>query len=62
MNKRHMRTQEASELYCVECGTKNIIYRPKGCKRAKGHIKHLYCYRCQMTTAHQEHLRIGDEK
>jgi ribosomal protein S26 len=43
-----------SYLRCEECGSVFPIPRKKHAKRENGHIKDLYCYRCQRTTKFKE--------
>ena len=47
-NKSHM---VASDMYCTECGKKNIpIQRNIGKMREPGHLKKMYCIYCQRET------------
>ena len=40
-----------SDMYCTQCGQKNIpIPRRKGKEREGGHLKKMYCIHCQKTT------------
>ena len=41
-------------LECKECGNVFSIWRKSGRQKPEGHIKHLYCYKCQQVTAHVE--------
>lgn len=41
-------------LECYECRNVQIIFRKFGRNKRKGHIKHLYCFRCRKTTVHKE--------
>lgn len=41
-------------LVCQKCGNEAYIWRRACKRRAKGHVKHLYCPVCQETTAHVE--------
>lgn len=44
-----------SDFYCTECGQKGInLPRNKGCQRANGHLKKLFCLHCQKETNHVE--------
>ena len=50
-----MRTNNAvmSEFYCSQCGTKGIpIWRRRG--REAGHLKKIFCLKCQKETNHVE--------
>lgn len=51
MKKRRF---EISTLECTECGLRMYVPRPKGAKRPKGHIKHMYCVRCDKRVAFTE--------
>ena len=37
------------ETYVCDCGAEFPIYRKGGNLRGKGHIKHLWCYKCKET-------------
>lgn len=41
-------------LKCTECGMIFPIARPKSKRRQDGHIKDLYCPRCNKITKHVE--------
>lgn len=41
-------------LQCRVCGNVFFIWRKRSRLRARGHIKHLYCYVCKVDTAHFE--------
>ena len=41
-------------LQCQECGNVAVIWRKESKNHGTGHKKHMYCYRCQETTAHLE--------
>ena len=44
-----------SEFYCIKCGNKGIpIPRKKGAEREAGHLKRLYCLKCQQEWNHVE--------
>ena len=44
-----------SEFYCTQCGTKGLpIWRRAGKEREAGHLKKLYCLKCQKETNHVE--------
>lgn len=44
-----------SEFYCTKCGNKGIpIMRKKGQEREAGHLKKLFCLKCQEETNHVE--------
>lgn len=44
-----------TEFYCTICGSKGIpIARRKGSKREAGHLKKLFCLKCQKQTNHAE--------
>lgn len=44
-----------SEFYCVKCGNKGIpIVRHKGKGREAGHLKKLFCLKCQEEVNHVE--------
>jgi len=42
------------ELKCTICGNIFSIHRRKGRNKAKGHKKHLWCFKCQQITIHKE--------
>ena len=41
-------------LECEICGNKTSIQRRMANQKKKGHIKHLYCYKCKERTPHIE--------
>lgn len=44
-----------SVFYCTKCGTKGIpIPRKKGAEREAGHLKRIYCLKCQKEWNHVE--------
>ena len=44
-----------NEFYCVNCGTKGIpVARIKGAERGAGHLKKLFCLKCQGEYNHAE--------
>lgn len=43
-----------SNLYCTKCGLKMVIPRPQARKRKEGHIKTMFCARCQSKTDFKE--------
>jgi hypothetical protein len=44
-----------NEFYCTKCGNKGIpIARKKGQEREAGHLKKLFCLKCQEETNHVE--------
>lgn len=43
-----------TNLKCTCCGNVAVIQRGKSLKMEEGHIKHLYCFICKETTAHEE--------
>lgn len=45
-------------LRCSRCGAETRIWRKQGRRRERGHVKHLWCFSCQETTAHVE---VGEE-
>lgn len=43
------------EFYCTQCGSRGIpIPRRKGAEREAGHLKKLFCLKCQKETNHAE--------
>jgi len=55
MKKRRSKKFSISDMYCVECGQKNIpIPRKVGKERERGHLKKLYCVHCNKETNHCE--------
>lgn len=46
-----------SELICGICGNSTSIFRNKGSRRNKYHIKDLYCIKCEKIT---KHIELGD--
>jgi len=49
-----------TNLKCTCCD--NIIQIPRGVgeKRNKGHVKHLWCYKCKEETAHRDFINDYD--
>lgn len=45
---------EYTDLVCLNCGYVNSIMRRQSNKKACGHIKDLWCYKCQDITKHYE--------
>jgi hypothetical protein len=44
-----------SDLYCTACGSRGIpIPRKKGAEREGGHLKKLFCLKCQKEVNHVE--------
>ena len=44
-----------NEFYCTQCGEKGIpVARRTGSERKAGHLKKLYCLKCQAETNHVE--------
>jgi hypothetical protein len=43
-----------THLECDCCKNLVTIQRKKSKQKDKGHIKHMYCYKCKETTAHIE--------
>lgn len=56
MRRRNKRpTEIESVFYCVNCGTKGIpIMRVRGMEREAGHLKKLFCLKCQKEWNHAE--------
>lgn len=46
-----------STLYCTVCGLPQSIIRDSARRRPTGHIKHMYCFKCEDVTAHMENKR-----
>lgn len=36
-----------SDMYCPECGLRMTVPRKKGGQREKGHLKRIFCIKCQ---------------
>lgn len=50
-----MARYSVSDFYCTVCGNKGIpIQRKGGQARAAGHLKKLFCLKCQCETNHAE--------
>lgn len=45
---------ELSDLICTNCGNIFTLPRYNYSKRKVGHIKDLWCYKCNMITKHYE--------
>ena len=46
---------QLSDFYCSQCGTKGLpVWRKGGAAREKGHLKKLFCLKCQKETNHIE--------
>ena len=44
-----------SEFYCTRCGQKGLpIWRKKGGEREAGHLKKIFCLKCQEEVNHVE--------
>ena len=44
-----------SEFYCTKCGNKGIpITRRRGAEREAGHLKRIFCLKCQQEWNHVE--------
>lgn len=44
-----------SEFYCTSCGQKGLpIWRRKGGEREAGHLKKIFCLKCQREVNHVE--------
>ena len=43
-----------TQLLCPHCGMISPIWRKGGKQKEMGHLKKLYCYRCQTTHNHIE--------
>lgn len=55
-----MAKMTTSDFYCVKCGTKGIpIARKNGQQREPGHLKRLFCLKCQMEINHAEVKQFG---
>lgn len=50
-----------SYLICEECGSTFPIPRKRYQLRKRGHVKHLWCYRCKKVTAHIEGMKLERE-
>jgi hypothetical protein len=58
MNKN--KTMTISDFYCIECSSRGIpIMRMAGKEREAGHLKKLYCVKCQKETNHVEIRPFG---
>jgi hypothetical protein len=42
------------EYACVACGGRQTIQRQQGYKRARGHLKYLWCVRCRERVNHRQ--------
>jgi hypothetical protein len=45
---------EPRKMMCTICGTHQEIMRRKARIKEVGHIKHLWCIKCENRTAHKE--------
>lgn len=56
MRRRYRRPPENESIfYCVNCGNKGIpIMRSRGDEREAGHLKRLFCLKCQEEWNHVE--------
>lgn len=44
-----------SDFYCTQCGSKGLpVWRRRGAEREAGHLKKLFCLKCQTETNHIE--------
>ena len=48
------RAYDVRVFKCTECGSVNFAAKSRGWKSGKGHIKDIYCYKCQKTTKHMQ--------
>ena len=49
-----------TKLKCTKCGSVYPMWRNSGWRRKEDHIKHLYCFKCQETTAHSEQTEYSE--
>ena len=57
-----MKNMTTSEMYCTQCGKKNIpIQRKRGQEREPGHLKKMYCIHCKRKTNMVEIRGIGSK-
>ena len=55
-----MGNMNMSDFYCTQCGTKAIpIWRKASQSREAGHLKKLWCLKCQKETNHAEVRPFG---
>ena len=54
MNPQRRRDACRCVLICPVCGNAAVIWRRRGRLRPAGHLKHLWCWRCQEVTPHTE--------
>lgn len=43
-----------SFMECPRCHERFQIYRKPGKRRKKGHVKHMWCWKCKAVTPHRE--------
>jgi len=43
-----------AHLKCGECNNPVQIFRKRHRMKEKGHVKHMWCFKCKETTAHIE--------
>ena len=60
MAQKGPRSFVITNLKCEKCGTVFQIPRIKGQIRSKGHIKHVWCFKCKEITAHRDYLKEYD--
>lgn len=49
-----------SDFFCTQCGERGIpVPRKKGDQREAGHLKKMYCLKCQKKTNHAEVRPFG---
>lgn len=46
--------QAMSDMYCVECGGRMTVPRPRRKTREKAHLKDMYCPYCKEDTKFRE--------
>jgi hypothetical protein len=56
--RKYQRPVRYKILRCTVCGNEIIVPRKPGRDKPPGHIKHMWCYRCMKTTAHEEQGRV----
>lgn len=53
---RHYNMCDPSDFYCTKCGSKNMltVSRKQGQAREPGHLKKLFCFKCNEEVNHAE--------
>lgn len=54
MTMARKRPQVLRYFRCCECGTEITAPKRANKQTPRGHIKHMWCYKCKEVTAHEQ--------